>query len=176
MAARQNTVGEPFFAATRPDPRADRGRRDIAISHTHVTIRRRVGGVDMHVALAVSAYDGVALCLTTGKKDALVYQVRLLHPDSDLTVVLEEALDDRNIIADWRLWSRVLNLPALVEREVGRYEVAESTPDTCDADAAFPRRARPSKTRPKFLARRRMGYTLDAPVLHAGEREIIARD
>ncbi|MCW6507135.1 DUF6101 family protein [Lichenifustis flavocetrariae] len=166
---------EPFFAATRPDARADRGRREIAISNTHVTINRRVGGVEMHVALAVSAYRGVALCLRPGVDEALVYQVCLVHPDADLTVVLDEAFDDRNIIADWRLWARVLGLPALVEREIGRYEVAEGTPDSSAADVALPRRYRPSKTRPNFLARRKPGLTGEA-LVHAGEREIIARD
>jgi hypothetical protein len=176
MTSASSSAAEPFFAASRPDPRADRGRRDIAISGTHVTIRRRVAGVDMHVALALSAYQGVALCLVPGADEALVFQVRLVHPDTDLTVVLDEALDDRNIIADWRLWSRVLNLPALVERSVGRYETAESTPEHCDGDLALPRRRRAAKTRPNFLARRKMGVRQDAPVVHEGEREIIARD
>jgi hypothetical protein len=127
----------------------------------------------MHVALALSAYRGVALCLAPGRDEALIFQVRLVHPDADLTVVLEEALDDRNIIADWRLWSRVLNLPALVERTAGRYEMAESTPDSCEG-AALPRRRRLSKTRPGFLARRRMGVAVGASAVHTGEREIIA--
>lgn len=173
--SRTSAAAEPFLAMSRPDARADRGRRDIAISDTHVTINRQVGGVDMHLALAVSAYRGVALCLQAGVGDALVYQVRLVHPDPELTVVLDEALDDRNIIADWRLWARVLNLPALVERELGCYEVAEATPDSIEADAALPRRHRPLKTRPSFLGRRKVGRP-GAPVVHTGEREIIARD
>ena len=175
MTTRPIATNEPFFAATRPDARADRGRRDIAITDTHVTINRRVGGVDMHLALAVTAYQGVALCLQPGAGEALVYQVRLVHPDPELTVMLDEALDDRNIIADWRLWSRVLNLPALVERAVGRYEVAEATPDSCDADGALPRRHRPNKMRPSFLGRRKVGL-LGVPMVYRGEREIIARD
>ncbi len=173
--SRTSAAAEPFFATSRPDARADRGRRDIAISDTHVTINRKVGGVDMHLALAVSAYQGVALCLQAGQGDTLVYQVRLVHPDPELTVVLDEALDDRNIIADWRLWARVLNLPALVERELGRHEVAEATPDSCDADMVLPRRPRPLKTRPSFLSRRKMGLP-GTPVIYTGEREIIARD
>jgi hypothetical protein len=175
IPTRTSAAAEPFFSTSRPDARADRGRRDIAISDTHVTINRRVAGVDMHLALAVSAYQGVALCLQAGQGDALVYQVRLVHPDAELTVILDEALDDRNIIADWRLWARVLNLPALVERELGRYEMAESTPDSVEADGALPRRHRPLKTRPRFLSRRKMGVA-GAPVVYTGEREIIARD
>jgi hypothetical protein len=176
MTPRQFAAPEPFFAASRPDARADRGRREIAITDTHVTINRRVGGVDMHLALAVSAYQGVALCLQPGVGEAVVYQVRLVHPDPELTVVLDEALDDRNIIADWRLWSRVLNLPALVERTVGHYETAEATPDSCDPDGALPRRPRPNKARPSFLGRRKPGVPDAAPIVHRGEREIIARD
>ena len=172
---RTSAAAEPFFATSRPDARADRGRREVAISDTHVTINRRVGGVDMHLALQVTAYKGVALCLQAGVGDALVYQVRLVHPDTELTVVLDEALDDRNIIADWRLWARVLNLPALVEREVGTYEIAEATPDSVDPEGALPRRHRPNKTRPSFLSRRKVGLP-GAPVVYVGEREIIARD
>ncbi|MDX7953688.1 DUF6101 family protein [Lichenihabitans sp. Uapishka_5] len=175
MTILRTNAAEPFFATSRPDARADRGRREIAISDTHVTINRRVGGVDMHLALQVTAYRGVALCLQAGQDGAVVYQVRLVHPDTELTVVLDEALDDRNIIADWRLWARVLNMPALVERSVGHYEVAESTPDSVEADNALPRRHRPSKTRPRFLSRRQMGVP-GAPVIYTGEREIIARD
>ena len=175
-ARQQNAASEPFFATTLNDARADRGRRDIAISGDHVMISRRFKGIDMHLSLAVSAYRGVALCLRPGVGDTLVYQIRLVHPDNEFSVVLDEALDDRNIIADWRLWARVLGLSALVEREIGRYEVAEAMPDSCDAEMAHQRRHRPLKARPSFLARRKVGHVDRAPLVHAGEREIIARD
>jgi hypothetical protein len=38
------------------------------------------------------------------------------------------------------------------------------------------RRSAVSKRRPRFLARRRQGATRHAPLIHQGEREIIARN
>lgn len=168
-----NVAQQPFFSTTAPDLRADRGRRDIEISTERVTIRRRLHGIDMRLSLGMSAYRGVALCLRPGQAERLVYQVRLIHRDHDLSVLLDEAPDDRDIIADWRLWARVLGRPALVEREVGRFEpaTADQVSGSCHA---VPRRKRPLKRRPRFLTRRRIGQ-LPAEQVHYAEREIIAR-
>lgn len=175
MSGRSQTAAhETFFSTTAPDLRADRGRRDIEISTERVTIRRRLQGIDMRLSLGMAAYRGVALCLRPGGGDRLVYQVRLIHRDHDLSVLLDEAPDDRDIIADWRLWARVLGRPALVEREVGRYEPASADPASGDDCKALARRKRPLKRRPRFLTRRRVGRPVAEPVLHA-EREIIAR-
>ena len=171
----QTAAAEPFFAATLSDPRADRGRREIAIDGEHVLISRSLRGIDMRLSLPVSAYRGVALCLRPGKGEAMTYQIRLVHADDDLCVLLDEALDDRNIIADWRLWARVLGLPALVERELGAFAVAEATLDCSNVDTLCDRRLRPNKTRPRFLARRQPGRPIDGEAVYTGEREIIAR-
>ena len=124
VAQTLSAAHEPIFCTTVADSRADRGRREIAVSTNRVTIRRRLHGIDMRLSLAITSYRGVALCLRPAANGALVFQVRLIHGDHDLSVVLEEAPDDRNIVADWRLWARVLNLPALVERELGRFDSA----------------------------------------------------
>lgn len=166
---------DPFFATVALDARADRGRREIAVSTQSVTIRRRLKGIDMRLCLAVSAYRGVALCLRPGQDGRLLHQVRLVHRDADLSVLLDEALDDRDIIADWRLWARVLGRPALVERAIGVYETMSAEPAAADTAGALARRKRPSKRRPKFLARRKAGQLSATPVIHADEREIIAR-
>lgn len=165
---------EAFFSTTAADIRADRGRRDIEISTERVTIRRRLHGIDMRLSLGLTAYRGVALCLRPGGGDRLIYQVRLIHRDHDLSVLLDEAPDDRDIIADWRLWARVLGRPALVEREVGRFEPASADPASGEEFKSIARRKRPLKRRPRFLTRRRVGRPTVEPVLH-GEREIIAR-
>ena len=103
--------------------------------------------------------------------------MRLVHRDSDLSVVLDEALDDADIIADWRLWARVLGRPALVEREIGQFEAAVGrSPKPSRASGALTRRKRPLKRRPRFLARRkRRRAGRRRRRVHAGEREIIAR-
>ena len=162
---------EPIFSAVASDARADRGRRDIAVGKQCVTIRRCFKGIDMRLSLAVSTYRGVALCLVSGQDGSLIYQVRLVHRDAELSIILEEALNDLDIAADWRLWARVLALPLLVEREIGCFEPA--VPHS--ATGAPPRRKRLLKRRPRFLARRTAGDPRRSQELHAGEREIIAR-
>ena len=166
---------DPFFATVAPDPRADRGRREIAVSAETVTIRRRLKGIDMRLSLAVATYRGVALCLRPGQDGRLIHQVRLIHRDHDLSVLLDEALDDRDIIADWRLWARVLGRPALVERDAGLFETISAEPAATEAGGALNRRKRPLKRRPKILARRKAGVWSGMPTVHAGEREIVAR-
>lgn len=164
-----------FFSTVAPDARADRGRREIDLSAERVTIRRRLRGIDMRLSLEVSTYKGVALCLRPAEDGRLSYQVRLVHRDSDLSVLLDEAADDTDILADWRLWARVLGRPALVEREIGQFELASATPEAVEKSGALARRARPLKRRPRFLARRKAGRWPVEPTSHASEREIIAR-
>ena len=175
VAQSQSIAPEAFFQTTGVDLRADRGRREIAISTDRVTIRRRLQGIDMRLTLAVAAYTGVALCLRPALGGTLFYQVRLVHSDRDLSVVLDEAADDRDIVADWRLWARVLGLPALVERSVDCFEPASDVPAKANATLRCVRRKRALKRRPKFLARRRMGGAVSSQPVFAGEREIIAR-
>ena len=160
------------------DRRADGQRRQIEVTREIVRIDRRLHGIAMRVAVPVRAYRGVALSLTTGADGSLTYQLNLLHKDDDLSVTLDDAADDRDIVADWRLWSRFFRLPALVERETGVIEEAEVS---LGGLATGPRNTlrRPargrSKRRPAFLKRRKMGVAHAVPVVHADEREIVAR-
>ena len=174
LAHIDHAAQDAFFSTVAADPRADRGRREIDVSADRVTIRRRLKGIDMRLSLAVSAYKGVALCLhpVDGR---LTYQVRLVHRDSDLSVLLDEAPDDADIIADWRLWARVLGRPALVEREIGTFELASADPEAVERSGALARRKRPLKRRPRILSRRKEGHWRSERTIHASEREIIAR-
>ena len=97
-----------------------------------VAIDRVVGGVSMRVTVPTSAYRGVALRVVDARGDGFAYEIRLVHADPDLSVALAETNDDSDIQAEWRLWARVLGLPALVERAEGR--------DEPDQAAARPRR------------------------------------
>lgn len=176
IAEARSATQDPFFSAVAADARADRGRREIAISTDRVTIRRRLKGIGMQLCLAVSTYRGVALCLRPGPDGKLVYQIRLVHRDSDLSVLLDEAADDTDIVADWRLWARVLGRPALAERAIGEFEAISGDPEAVERSGAIARRKRPVKRRPRFLARRKMGTPHEHPAVHADEREIIARN
>ena len=105
------------FAA--PDPRADGRRRFVRLDGDKVAIHRVVGGVFMRVTVPTSAYRGVALRVVDARDDGFAYEIRLVHADPDLSVALAETCDDSDIQAEWRLWARVLGLPALVERAEG---------------------------------------------------------
>jgi hypothetical protein len=160
------------------DHRADGQRRQIEVTRDCVRIDRRLHGIAMRVAVPVQAYRGVALSLRPETDGTLTYQLNLLHKDDDLSVALDVAEDDRDIVADWRLWSRFFRLPALVERQAGVIEEADASLGGLAVGAAATLRRRSrfrSKRRPAFLKRRKVGVASGEPTVHADEREIIAR-
>ena len=153
------------FAA--PDPRADGRRRFVRLDGDKVAIHRVVGGVFMRVTVPTSAYRGVALRVVDARDDGFAYEIRLVHADPDLSVALAETCDDSDIQAEWRLWARVLGLPALVERAEGCDEPDQELLGRVAIRPSAPRRR--GKTilsrRPRFLARRKLGRPgLCAPV------------
>jgi len=145
------------FAA--PDARADGHRRLVRLDADKVRIARVVAGVFMNVTVPTSAYRGVALRLAGVRGDVFSYEVRLVHADPDLSVALAETSDDSDIQAEWRLWARVLGLPALVERAEGCDEPDQALLGRVAIRPSAPRRR--GKTilsrRPRFLARRKLG-------------------
>ena len=177
MPSRQDAPTDDDFAHA-ADRRADGRQRKVSLSRDTVRIDRRIKGIAMRVAVPVSAYRGVALSLMADQAGALSYQLHLLHRDDDLSVILDCAGDDADILADWRLWSRFFRLPALVERQVGLVEEADLTLGGLLVGPAGPSRRTPrfrSRRRPSFLARRKGGDDRLATLCHVGEREIIAR-
>lgn len=160
------------------DRRADNQERCVSLSREVVRIDRSLQGIAMRVAVPVHAYRGVALSLLSDAAGGLSYRLDLVHADDDLSVTLDQAADDRDILADWRLWSRFFRLPALVEREAGLIEAADARfGGLVLGEAAATRRAPRgrSQRRPMFLKRRKTGRAALASVNHAGEAEIIAR-
>lgn len=159
------------------DRRADGHVRSVSLSRETVRIDRTVAGVAMRVAVPVRAYRGVALTLDADAGGALAYRLHLVHADRDLSIALEEAPDDCDIVADWRLWSRFFRLPALVERRSGAIEQADPALGELLLGGGAPdRRVKcDGKRRPRFLRRRKVGRVGDPASVHQGEREIIAR-
>jgi hypothetical protein len=145
------------FAA--PDPRADGRRRFVRLDSDQVAINRVVAGISMRVTVPTSAYRGVALRVVDARGDGFAYEIRLVHADPDLSVALAETSDDSDIQAEWRLWARVLGLPALVERAEGCDEPDQQLLGRVAIRPSAPRRR--GKTilsrRPRFLARRKLG-------------------
>lgn len=159
------------------DRRADGHARSVSLSREMVRIDRTVAGVAMRVAVPVRAYRGVALTLDADASGALAYRLHLVHADRDLSIALEEAPDDRDIVADWRLWSRFFRLPALVERRSGAMEQADpALGDLLLGTGAPDRRVKgDGKRRSRFLRRRKVGCAAGPATVHGDEREIIAR-
>lgn len=160
------------------DRRADHRERTVSLSREVVRIDRSLQGIAMRVAVPVRAYRGVALALLPDARGGLSYRLDLLHADDELSVTLDQAPDDRDILADWRLWSRFFRLPALVERETGLIEAADPRLGgvVLGAAAAARRASRGRlRRRPMFLKRRKSGLAALAAITHAGEAELIAR-
>jgi hypothetical protein len=168
----------PGFAGPRRieacDPRADGRRRVVLLARDRVVIARSVAGVFMHIAMTPNAYRGVVLRLSAMRDNVFHYEIRLAHRDPDLSVTLQEADDDSEIQADWRLWAKFLGVPALVEREGGRAE-----PDGAHmgavalADTLARRRGKTiSGRRARFLVRRKTGRANPDRAPLAGIREI----
>ena len=169
------TPRETSFAFMAPDKRADKGERSVLVEPHRVSINRRVNGVAMRLAVPTSAFDGVALSLQPRQTGNAFYQVTLVHPDADLSVVLEEALDDRDIISGWQFWSEFLASPRLVERKPGVFESMDRRLGGLpQGEAQAPRRTRLTRNRHgNFQRRRPMGVAGRAQTVFGGEREII---
>jgi hypothetical protein len=169
---------KPGFAEPRRietcDPRADGRRRVVVVARDRVLIARSVGGVFMHIAMTPTDYSGVVLRLNAMRDNVFHYEIRLAHRDPDLSVTLQEASDDCEIQADWRLWAKFLGLPALVEREEGRMEPEAAHMGEVAFAATLARRRGKTITgrRPRFLARRKTGRSDPDRASLAGAREI----
>jgi len=78
------------FSIESRDPRSDDRRRIVEVAQGSVTIRRAVAGVAMTIRVSWDAYRGVALRIRALEGDRFRYEVRLVHRDPDLSVVLGE--------------------------------------------------------------------------------------
>lgn len=163
------------FVMTRADARAEKGERKVMVARDQICIARRYLGMNMRVSIPAHAFRGVALSLQSGNSGGTFYQVTLVHEDSDLSVVLEETLDDRNIVADWTRWSRYFTAPRLVERSPGQFEAMDRTlGGITQGEAQEPRRTRLTRQRRgRFAARRHSGQQGRSETVFANEREII---
>ena len=137
------------------DPRAEGACRRVEIAPDRIVISRRVGGVDMRVALEPRQFRGVALTVLVSEETDFLYAVRLVHTDAELSVTLASCGDEEEACAHWRRWAESFGLPRLVERQHGEYEIDRSE----GASAPFERRRGRAtlNRRNRFLARRKMG-------------------
>ena len=141
------------------DTRADGGVRQIELHRERVVLRRAVQGMRMAVNISVRDFIGIGL---RGLDDAQA--LMLIHRDPSLSIPLLVSSDAEEIASVWQTWSEIFSLPQLPEEK------------TCEPAARRRRYNAIRGRRPKFLVRRRAGDLLNPANLHAGEREIIARD
>jgi len=160
------------------DAAADERTRVVEIDRERVTLRRSVSGVPMRVSVPVATFLGVAMRMEPPEEAApAVVTVTLEHRDQGLSVPLFAAPDATDLLAQWRMWARVLGLPLLVAGEDG--ELHEPFARLGAVAVGVPReRARRRgavvKRRPRILMRRKPGRP-GKNVVHL-EREIIARN
>jgi hypothetical protein len=130
---------------------AEDGVQRLAFDREFVRISRRIAGLEMLVNVPTPSFRGVALQALAGGG----FRVVMRHADPGLDVVLAEAPDDADVIADWRRFGRLTGLALLVEDPEGRVRTLEeagpSTPSARRYGSALKSR------RPRFLAMRAVG-------------------
>jgi hypothetical protein len=146
----------------------------VYLDRRGVVVKRRLSGLPLTLSLPHSAYDGVAVRLSSSAEGDLTACVELAHRDPDLTLPLAVHNSVEDAAEDWRLWCDVLHLPMLIveaDGKVMKLGPSEQVP----VGLPNPRRrnATLSRRRPRFLVRRRPGLAGEMPVL-SGWREIIA--
>jgi hypothetical protein len=160
------------------DPVADGRIRLVEIDRHGVVLRRCVAGMRIAVALPTAAFIGVALRLGAAAENAAeTVAVVLEHRDPALSVPLFAAPDATDVLAEWRLWARILRLPLLVVDENGALREAFAQLGAVRIARPCGRRRRRQHLhawRPRILMRRKPGRP--GPVVVHREREIIARN
>jgi len=164
---------------TASDAVADERVRHVELHRERVILRRAVQGMRVALNVPVTAFLGIAVRLAAASDaEPARAAVMLEHRDPALSIELFAAPDSSDVMAEWRLWARVLGLPLLVANDEGTFSEPFPRLGAVRFKAPTARRRRRSplaRRRPKFLVRRRMAMKRDTTV-HRDEREIIARN
>jgi len=162
------------------DSGADGETRQVELGRDRVIVRRAVRGIPMKVGVPVTAFRGVTLTLAlAGPGPGVASKVMLDHADSALSVPLFIADSGDDAIALWKSWGRVLGLPLLVVEGDGTVRAPYPRIGSVEVGTPAARRRRRAAIkwrRPSILLRRKPGMRLAEPLIHRGEREIIARN
>src|SRR5262249_30099087 len=154
--------------------------RIVELSRERVVVHRAVAGIAMAIRLPVAAYLGVALRMEPpdGQSAGAVALV-LEHQDPALSLPLYRATDGAGIAGEWLSGGRVRELPLLVAEPGGGLREPFARIGAVRVGAASARRRRRTslrRRRPSLPLRRRAGVMPATPIVHRGEREIIARN
>jgi hypothetical protein len=174
---------DPFSLPVRfeaADEAADQRLRVVDLHRERVVLRRSVRGMRMALNMPVAAFRGVAIRLIGGEDKApAAIAVVLEHADPALSLPLFSATGSDDITAEWQSWGRVLGLPLLVADADGSLREPFERLGRLRIEAPTWRRRRRTaiaRRRPSRLLRRRPGQLAETPLVHRGEREIIARN
>ena len=175
---------DPFSLPVRftaADEAADERLRVVDLHRECVVLRRSVRGMRMALNLPLTAYRGVAIRLLRSEAGAIPSSIAVVleHGDPALSLPLFSAAESDEIVAEWQSWGRVLGLPLLVAEADGSLREPFARIGALRIEAPRWRRRRRSaiaRRRPPRLMRRRPGKLSAQPVVHRGEREIIARN
>ena len=174
---------DPFALPARfsaEDAEADERVREVEVHPSRVLLRRAVRGMRMVLNLPIANYRGVALRILEARRPAAGgIAIVLEHHDPALSIPLSVAPDGDEVIADWRSWARVLQMPLLVaDADGGLREPLPRIGKLCVAQPAARRRRSGTlrRRRPTIPLRRRAVRMPPVTVVHRDEREIIARD
>jgi hypothetical protein len=173
---------DPFalpLAFTARDAAADGGVRQIELFAERLVMRRSIAGMHMAFNMPLSAYAGVAIRLDPGTADQpATAAVVLEHKDPGLALPLFVTTQADEAFAEWRSWSKVLNVPLLVSDDEGGWREPFARMGDVGLEDVRARRRRHSglqHRRPSILSRRKPGRLHDTASVHSGEHEIIAR-
>jgi hypothetical protein len=176
-ALRLDPFALPVRYAAR-DVGADGQVRQVELDRERVVLRRAVCGVRMNVGVPVSEFHGVSMRVMPPEEgEPAAVAVILEHRDCGLSVPVFVAAEGDDAVAAWKCWSRVLGLPLLVVDEDGSVREPYQRLGRVEVSHPHPRRRRRAtvkRRRPSILMRRKPGRPLVEPVVHRGEREIIA--
>lgn len=150
-------IEAPRAAAAYRDSRADGGQRDVTLTCQQVTIGRRLRGVRMKIRVPVNAYTGVALGLESTASGRTSYKVCLRHVDADLSVLLLETFDEAEARQMWQGWAQHLTLARMVEGEDGALELVATAQRGAPSFDRSRVNVATTRSRGRFVRRRRMG-------------------
>lgn len=144
-------------------------------NHKRAAPRHAVRNSKMALRPPLAAYRGVAIRMEPPAGEAAgAVAVVLEHSDPALSRTLYRATHGSDVIAEWRAWGRVLSLPLLVTEADGGLHEPFARIGAVRAGRPILRRRRRSSLKARRPARRQ-GAIPARPVVHRGERELIAR-
>jgi len=174
---------DPFALPVRfqvGDQAADGRVRSVELTRERVVLRRALRGMLMAVNLPIAAYLGVAIRVEQPEAETPgAVAIVLEHRDAALSLPLYRAGDGTDVVAEWQAWARVLGLPLLVAENDGRLREPFARVGGVRVATPIARRRRRSAIRarrPSLPLRRRSARQPALPVVHRGEREIVARN